>query len=81
MANPEPVAERVVCSLCGLNWDLHPKDASAEDCVRLLRSELARRPTFTVTNGAMVSLPSSPTWTKDAAKDVVRELRNRERPA
>jgi hypothetical protein len=40
---PEPVSTRVVCSICGLNWDTHPADPTLLDCVELLKGELARR--------------------------------------
>lgn len=53
MATPEPVAKETVCSLCGLDWDKHPKKKSltAEDCVKLLKAELARRPNPIVWQG------------------------------
>lgn len=44
-AKPAPVAVTTVCSLCGLDWQQHGADATTEDCIRLLKLELARRPT------------------------------------
>lgn len=44
---PEPRALNIVCSICGQPWDLHTKtngDVPLTECVRLLKSELARRP-------------------------------------
>lgn len=47
---PQPVAKRVECSLCGLDWDKHVKDGAGDvsplECVRLLKAELATRPTY-----------------------------------
>lgn len=44
MKKPEPVPTAIRCSLCGLSWEKHPEKATAEDCVGLLKAELARRP-------------------------------------
>lgn len=43
-AKPTPVAVTTVCSMCGLDWHAHGEDPTTEDCIRLLRAELARRP-------------------------------------
>lgn len=43
---PEPVAVTTVCSMCGLDWKLHGKTPTTEDCIRLLKLELARRPHY-----------------------------------
>lgn len=49
MPRPEPVPQKVVCSLCGLPWDDHgfsDQEPDAAVCVKLLVAELeeARRP-------------------------------------
>lgn len=43
---------QVACSECGLDWKEHGEKPSLEDCVRLLKVELAKknRSSFTVTN-------------------------------
>jgi hypothetical protein len=45
---PKPVSKHVVCSVCGLDWDRHPKkkdkEPTLEACVELLKAELASRP-------------------------------------
>jgi len=43
MAKPEPISKYIVCSECGLSWENHKKK-SIDECVRLLKAELARRP-------------------------------------
>jgi hypothetical protein len=53
---PEPVIITIVCSLCGQPWEAHGdqdngewKKPTAEDCIRLLKAELAKRPAYTIT--------------------------------
>jgi hypothetical protein len=50
---PEPKPTNVVCTVCGLDWKAHEQNSTAakkrttvtlEDCVRVLKAELARRP-------------------------------------
>lgn len=41
---PEPKVIRVVCSLCDLEWNAHGEDPTTENCIRLLKAELAHRP-------------------------------------
>jgi hypothetical protein len=46
---PEPKATNVVCTECGLDWAKHlagprKKTPTHEDCVRVLKAELATRP-------------------------------------
>lgn len=41
---PAPVVVTTVCSMCGLDWERHGADPTTEDCIRLLKAELARRP-------------------------------------
>jgi hypothetical protein len=41
---PEPVAVTTICSVCGLSWLGHGKDPTTDDCIRLLKEELATRP-------------------------------------
>ena len=45
---PEPVPKLVVCSVCGLDWTKHPEKPLLDDCIALLKAELAaaRRPTY-----------------------------------
>lgn len=43
-AAPSPVPVVTVCSVCGLDWASHGADPTTEDCIRLLKAELARRP-------------------------------------
>jgi hypothetical protein len=38
---PKAVVTSEVCSLCGLGWKRHGKDATAEECIRLLKMDLA----------------------------------------
>jgi hypothetical protein len=49
---PEPKSVKIVCTVCGLDWDRHrcasDSDVSIEECVRLLKADLsAKRPAFT----------------------------------
>jgi hypothetical protein len=49
MAAPKPIPQHVVCSECGLAWDKHKSTSlglasTLEECVRLLKLELATRP-------------------------------------
>lgn len=46
-AIPQPVPVTTVCSMCGLGWELHGKTPTTEDCIRLLKIELAKRPHYT----------------------------------
>lgn len=50
MAKPTPVAKLTVCSVCGLDWERHTKDRktapTADVCIRLLKAELAKRPSY-----------------------------------
>ena len=50
---PEPKPTHVVCTVCGLAWDAHESAFPAkgkkpavtlDDCVRVLKAELAKRP-------------------------------------
>lgn len=45
-ATPSPVAVTTICSVCGLGWELHGTKPTTEDCIRLLKAELAARPVF-----------------------------------
>lgn len=44
MIKPQPVVVKVLCSLCDLDWTLHGDKPTTEDCIRLLKQELSRRP-------------------------------------
>jgi hypothetical protein len=41
---PEPVVVTTICSMCSLPWEQHGADPTTEDCIRLLKLELAKRP-------------------------------------
>lgn len=43
-AKPTPVVVTEVCSMCGLDWQRHGDKPTTEDCIRLLKAELASRP-------------------------------------
>lgn len=45
---PHPIAVTTVCSECGLGWELHGEKPTTADCIRLLKIELAKRPTTTM---------------------------------
>jgi hypothetical protein len=38
---PKPEVVQTVCSMCGLDWARHKKAATAEECIRLLKDDLA----------------------------------------
>lgn len=40
---PEPVSVETQCSVCGLDWKLHGKTPTLEDCIRVLKAELSKR--------------------------------------
>jgi len=42
---PKPVVVTTICSECGLAWDAHGEKPTTSDCIRLLKAELAKRPT------------------------------------
>lgn len=41
---PEPIAVTTICSVCGLLWLDHGEDPTTDDCIRLLKAELAKKP-------------------------------------
>ena len=41
---PSPVPVETVCSVCGFAWTLHGSDPTTDDCIRLLKVELAKKP-------------------------------------
>lgn len=69
MAKPKPVTKNTVCSECGLPWEKHnqgqttepalPIAPTLEECVRLLKAELARKSAFLghVTSGVGTNVP------------------------
>jgi len=58
---PEPKTIRVECTVCGLPWDAHGADPTLEDCVRLLKAELSKRPTPRLPNfGEPPFIPADP---------------------
>ncbi len=42
MSKPKPVPEEVVCSECGLDWNLHPENPRRRDCIELLKEHHER---------------------------------------
>lgn len=42
---PAPVVVETRCSLCDLPWEDHSDDPTTADCIRLLKAQLAVRPT------------------------------------
>ena len=42
MSKPKPVAERLVCSECELDWNLHPENPRRRDCIELLKENHER---------------------------------------
>jgi len=49
MAKPKAVTTVQVCSLCGLDWKRHGENPTTDDCIALLRADLAaaeRRPVY-----------------------------------
>jgi hypothetical protein len=45
---PHAIVVQTICSLCGLDWVDHGEDPTAEDCIRLLKAEVARKSAFPV---------------------------------
>jgi hypothetical protein len=41
---PKPKTIKVVCDVCGQDWKAHGTKPTLEDCVRLLKAELRKRP-------------------------------------
>jgi hypothetical protein len=50
MSKPQPVPKQLVCDLCDLPWEGHGDKPTKDDCIRLLKAELRKRPSYTVTN-------------------------------
>ena len=44
MSKPEAVPEALVCSECGLDWDLHPENPRRRDCIELLKGQIIAPP-------------------------------------
>lgn len=42
---PEPIALTTICSVCGLSWSDHGETPTTDDCIRLLKAALAKKPT------------------------------------
>lgn len=53
---PKPVAITTICSVCGLSWSNHGETPTTDDCIRLLKAELAKRP-ITIPNPYPVPTP------------------------
>lgn len=63
---PEPVPQSVICTACGISWDLHKPSrgkVTLSECVRLLRAELAKRPITTWTNSTVGNVVAFDTTT------------------
>lgn len=58
---PTPVVTATVCSMCGLDWERHGADPTTEDCIRLLKAEIAHKP-ITLPTPWMRPVPYVP-WT------------------
>jgi hypothetical protein len=43
---PKPKTVKVVCDVCGQDWKAHGTRPTLEDCVPLLKAELAKRPVY-----------------------------------
>ena len=41
---PKPVVVKTICSMCGLDWDAHGDSPTTEDCIRLLKAEIDKKP-------------------------------------
>lgn len=35
---PTPIVTSQKCSICDLDWELHPQDATVFDCIKLLKA-------------------------------------------
>jgi hypothetical protein len=46
MTTPQPIAVTTICSVCGLNWELHGEDPTTDDCIQLLKAALASKSTY-----------------------------------
>jgi len=42
LSKPKPIPEALVCSECGLDWDLHPENPRRRDCIKLLQDHHSR---------------------------------------
>lgn len=54
---PEPVVIQTICSMCQLDWAAHGEDPTTEDCIRLLKVELAMAKRRVVINQPPVVYP------------------------
>ena len=41
---PTPIPENLICSVCELDWKLHPEGPTVEDCIVLLKKEVRKAP-------------------------------------
>lgn len=41
---PQPVVVTTICSMCDQPWEAHGDKPTTEDCIRLLKQQLAMRP-------------------------------------
>ena len=53
---PEPRVVSEVCSLCGLDWELHGKEPTTETCIELLLAEVRSL------NAQLASRPYARPW-------------------
>ena len=61
---PKPKTVRVECEVCGQDWAAHKADGKGivrlDECVRLLKNELRRRPAFsTPTTWSSIPMPGT----------------------
>lgn len=40
---PKPVVVKTICSMCDLDWEDHGDNPTTEDCIRLLKAEVAKK--------------------------------------
>jgi len=60
---PQPVVVTTICSECGLAWEAHGDKPTTSDCIRLLKTELAKRPApITITYPCVWTYPYYPQW-------------------
>lgn len=52
MAQPKAVVKSKVCSECGLDWARHGAKPTLDDCVKLLKADLAKRPSYANISGS-----------------------------
>lgn len=59
---PKPVVVTTICSECGLPWEAHGDEPTTGDCIRLLKIELAKRPSVAIAQPYVYPVYPQP-WT------------------